>query len=513
LWKCYIINNVIGYIGYVNQWANGATYVIKGTAIMVTFFIAIAILLIGYRIYGRYVEKTFGIKEERTTPAYASQDGIDYVPMGKKRNSMIQLLNIAGVGPIFGPIMGALYGPVAFLWIVFGSIFAGAVHDYLTGMISLRNNGAHLPQLAEKFLGRSLRHIVNGFALLLLLLVGTVFVTSPSNMINNLFGGDASTLIFVIFAIFAYYILATLLPVDKIIGRIYPFFGALLLISAVGIGVSLFAQGYKVPEMSLTNMHPDGLPIWPLLFFTISCGALSGFHATQSPIISRTTMKESNGRSIFYGMMIVEAVIAMVWAGAAMAIFEPGELLGMIQAGTPALVVQEVATLMLGSIGGTLAILGVIVLPITSGDTAFRSARMIIADYLKIAQKKFSSRLWIALPLFAISYVLTNMDFQMLWQYFNWANQTTAVIALFVGAMYLYIKGRNHYIALIPGTFMLYAVWFYILTAPIGFKMDGPISYVIATIGTITLLVLFHLRARAMRAQNMECDVPVKEVA
>lgn len=513
MWKCYIINNVIGYIGYVNQWANGATYVIKGTAIMVTFFIAIAILLIGYRIYGRYVEKTFGIKEERTTPAYASQDGIDYVPMGKKRNSMIQLLNIAGVGPIFGPIMGALYGPVAFLWIVFGSIFAGAVHDYLTGMISLRNNGAHLPQLAEKFLGRSLRHIVNGFALLLLLLVGTVFVTSPSNMINNLFGGDASTLIFVIFVIFAYYILATLLPVDKIIGRIYPFFGALLLISAVGIGVSLFAQGYKVPEMSLTNMHPDGLPIWPLLFFTISCGALSGFHATQSPIISRTTMKESNGRSIFYGMMIVEAVIAMVWAGAAMAIFEPGELLGMIQAGTPALVVQEVATLMLGSIGGTLAILGVIVLPITSGDTAFRSARMIIADYLKIAQKKFSSRLWIALPLFAISYVLTNMDFQMLWQYFNWANQTTAVIALFVGAMYLYIKGRNHYIALIPGTFMLYAVWFYILTAPIGFKMDGPISYVIATIGTITLLVLFHLRARAMRAQNMECDVPVKEVA
>jgi len=373
LWKCYIINNVIGYIGYVNQWANGATYVIKGTAIMVTFFIAIVILLIGYRIYGRYVEKTFGIKEERTTPAYASQDGIDYVPMGKKRNSMIQLLNIAGVGPIFGPIMGALYGPVAFLWIVFGSIFAGAVHDYLTGMISLRNNGAHLPQLAEKFLGRSLRHIVNGFALLLLLLVGTVFVTSPSNMINNLFGGDASTLIFVIFVIFAYYILATLLPVDKIIGRI--------------------------------------------------------------------------------------------------------------------------------------------VLPITSGDTAFRSARMIIADYLKIAQKKFSSRLWIALPLFAISYVLTNMDFQMLWQYFNWANQTTAVIALFVGAMYLYIKGRNHYIALIPGTFMLYAVWFYILTAPIGFKMDGPISYVIATIGTITLLVLFHLRARAMRAQNMECDVPVKEVA
>lgn len=513
MWKCYIINNVIGYIGYVNQWANGATYVIKGTAIMVTFFIAIAILLIGYRIYGRYVEKTFGIKEERTTPAYASQDGIDYVPMGKKRNSMIQLLNIAGVGPIFGPIMGALYGPVAFLWIVFGSIFAGAVHDYLTGMISLRNNGAHLPQLAEKFLGRSLRHIVNGFALLLLLLVGTVFVTSPSNMINNLFGGDASTLIFVIFAIFAYYILATLLPVDKIIGRIYPFFGALLLISAVGIGVSLFAQGYKVPEMSLTNMHPDGLPIWPLLFFTISCGALSGFHATQSPIISRTTMKESNGRSIFYGMMIVEAVIAMVWAGAAMAIFEPGELLGMIQAGTPALVVQEVATLMLGSIGGTLAILGVIVLPITSGDTAFRSARMIIADYLKIAQKKFSSRLWIALPLFAISYVLTNMDFQMLWQYFNWANQTTAVIALFVGAMYLYIKGRNHYIALIPGTFMLYAVWFYILTASIGFKMDGPILYVIATIGTITLLVLFYLRARAMRAQNMECDVPVKEVA
>jgi carbon starvation protein CstA len=480
---------------------------------MVTFFIALGLLLLGYIIYGRYVEKTFGIKEERTTPAYASQDGVDYVPMGTKRNSMIQLLNIAGVGPIFGPIMGALYGPVAFLWIVLGSIFAGAVHDYLTGMISLRNNGAHLPQLAEKFLGRSLRHVVNGFALLLLLLVGTVFVTSPANMINNLFDGNGSTLAIVTFGIFAYYILATLLPVDKIIGRIYPFFGALLLLSAVGIAVSLFTQGYQIPEMTLTNMHPDGLPLWPLIFFTISCGALSGFHATQSPIISRTTMKESNGRSIFYGMMIVEAVIAMIWAAAAMAIFEPGELLAMINAGTPALVVQEVATLMLGSIGGTLAILGVIVLPITSGDTAFRSARMIIADYLNIVQKKFTSRLWIALPLFVLSFILTKVDFRLLWQYFNWANQTTAVIALFVGATYLYIKGRNYWIALLPGTFMLYVVWFYILTAPIGFEMDGVLPYVLATIGTVTLFGLFFRHAKAMREQGLECDMSSDQAA
>ncbi|WP_214787759.1 carbon starvation CstA family protein [Exiguobacterium sp. s21] len=480
---------------------------------MVTFFLALGLLLLGYLVYGRYVEKTFGIKEERTTPAYASQDGVDYVPMGTKRNSMIQLLNIAGVGPIFGPIMGALYGPVAFLWIVLGSIFAGAVHDYLTGMISLRNNGAHLPQLAEKFLGRSLRHVVNGFALLLLLLVGTVFVTSPANMINNLFDGTGSTLAIVTFGIFAYYILATLLPVDKIIGRIYPFFGALLLLSAVGIAVSLFTQGYQIPEMTLTNMHPDGLPLWPLIFFTISCGALSGFHATQSPIISRTTMKESNGRSIFYGMMIVEAVIAMIWAAAAMAIFEPGELLAMINAGTPALVVQEVATLMLGSIGGTLAILGVIVLPITSGDTAFRSARMIIADYLNIVQKKFTSRLWIALPLFVLSFILTKVDFRLLWQYFNWANQTTAVIALFVGATYLYIKGRNYWIALLPGTFMLYVVWFYILTAPIGFKMDGVLPYIFATIGTVTLFGLFFRHAKAVREQGLECDMSSDQAA
>ncbi|TCI29725.1 carbon starvation protein A [Exiguobacterium sp. SL-10] len=480
---------------------------------MVTFFLALGLLLLGYLVYGRYVEKTFGIKEERTTPAYASQDGIDYVPMGTKRNSMIQLLNIAGVGPIFGPIMGALYGPVAFLWIVLGSIFAGAVHDYLTGMISLRNNGAHLPQLAEKFLGRSLRHVVNGFALLLLLLVGTVFVTSPANMINNLFDGNGSTLAIVTFGIFAYYILATLLPVDKIIGRIYPFFGALLLLSAIGIAVSLFTQGYQIPEMTLTNMHPDNLPLWPLIFFTISCGALSGFHATQSPIISRTTMKESNGRSIFYGMMIVEAVIAMIWAAAAMAIFEPGELLAMINAGTPALVVQEVATLMLGSIGGTLAILGVIVLPITSGDTAFRSARMIIADYLNIVQKKFTSRLWIALPLFVLSFILTKVDFRLLWQYFNWANQTTAVIALFVGATYLYIKGRNYWVALLPGTFMLYVVWFYILTAPIGFKMDGVLPYILATIGTVTLFGLFFRHAKAMREQRFECDISSDQAA
>ncbi|HBP80782.1 MAG TPA: carbon starvation protein A, partial [Halomonas sp.] len=303
-------------------------------------------------------------------------------------------------------------------------IFAGAVHDYLTGMISIRNHGAHLPQLAGKFLGKTMKHVVNGFAILLLLLVGTVFVTSPAALLANM---TSLSLTLIILAIFAYYLIATLLPIDKVIGRIYPYFGALLLFSAAGIGIGLVVTGAPIPELSFQNMHPDNAPIFPLLFLTISCGALSGFHATQTPIISRTTENETNGRKIFYGMMIAEGVIAMIWAAAAMSLFQGEQSLSdVLAAGGPAAVVGEVSTTMLGAVGGTLAVLGVIVLPITSGDTAFRSARMIIADYLKVEQKPIVKRILIALPLFVASYALTHMDFTLLWRYFSWANQTTA---------------------------------------------------------------------------------------
>ncbi len=478
---------------------------------MYTFFAGIVLLIIGYFTYGKFVEKVFGVKNERDTPAYVNADGVDYMPMSTSKNSMIQLLNIAGTGPVFGPIMGALYGPVAFIWIVIGAIFAGAVHDYLTGMISIRNRGAHLPELASKFLGKVMKHVVNVFAVLLLLLVGTVFVSTPASLLHVLMNGKVALGV-IIGAVFLYYILATLMPIDKIIGRFYPYFGALLLISAAGVGVGLVVTGAPIPELSLKNFHPDHLPVFPLIFFTITCGALSGFHATQTPIISRTTKKENQGRKIFYGMMIAEAIIAMIWAAAGMSLFGGYEGLNeVLAAGGPGAVVSEVSVAMLGAIGGTLAILGVVVLPITSGDTAFRSARMIIAEYFNIAQKKFSSRLWIAIPLFAISVVLTQIDFNVLWRYFSWANQSTAVIALFVGAMYLYIAKKNYFISLIPGTFMLVMVITYILNAQIGFNLPMNIAWVGGFIGTAILLVLFFVAAKKNRANQLPLDEDISD--
>lgn len=480
---------------------------------MITFLLSIVILVVGYFTYGKFVEKVFGINDERQTPAITHADNMDYVPMGTKRNSLIQLLNIAGVGPIFGPIMGALYGPVAFIWIVFGAIFAGAVHDYLTGMISIRNRGAHLPELAGKFLGKAMKHIVNAFAVLLLLLVGTVFVTAPAALLDNMTPAWMSLGLFIVL-IFAYYVVATMLPIDKIIGRVYPIFGGLLLISALGIGASLIFTGAPIPEMTLTNMHPEGLMIFPLLFLTISCGALSGFHATQSPIISRTTKREKDGRKIFYGMMITEAVIAMIWAAAAMSLFYGTDLSALIAEGGPAVIVSEVSLMMLGGIGGTLAILGVIILPITSGDTAFRSARMIIADYFKMKQIKVKSRLIIAAPLFVISVALTQMDFTLLWRYFSWANQSTAMIALWVGAMYLGLQMKNHWISSIPAAFMTMVTFTYILNAPIGFGLPITYSYLGASIGTIIVIVLFAKRLKQEREKNaIQVDENIPHVA
>ncbi|GGK23678.1 hypothetical protein GCM10010965_15600 [Caldalkalibacillus thermarum] len=472
---------------------------------MITFLVSIVLLILGYIVYGRFVEKVFGVQENRKTPAYTLYDGVDYVPMGEKRNALIQLLNIAGVGPIFGPILGALYGPVAFLWIVIGCIFAGAVHDYLTGMISIRNRGAHLPELAGKFLGKAMKHVINAFTVLLLLLVGTVFVTAPADLIHSLTSNWLSLSV-IIGAIFLYYIIATMLPIDKIIGRVYPILGALLIISAVGIGVSLIVTGAPIPELSLTNMHPEELPIFPLLFLTITCGALSGFHATQSPIISRTLKHEKQGRQVFYGMMIAEGIIAMIWAAAAMSLFHGTELHEIIQNGGPAAVVSEVAMRTLGAIGGTLAVIGVIVLPITSGDTAFRSCRMIIADYIRVAQKKVTHRLWIALPLFVISFVLTQIDFSLLWRYFSWANQSTAVLALWVGTMYLYLARKNYFIALVPAVFMTMVTLTYILNAEIGFGLPLQMAYVVGAMGTVFVIFLFYFAARAKQKQPFSVD-------
>lgn len=469
---------------------------------MITFIVSIILLIVGYFTYGRYIDKMFGPKQTRPTPAYNQRDNVDYLPMKTSSNSLIQLLNIAGVGPIFGPIMGALYGPVAFIWIVVGCIFAGAVHDYLTGMISIRNKGAHLPELASKFLGKVMKHFVNIFSILLLLLTGTVFVTSPALLLHNLMDGRVALGI-IIFAIFVYYILFTILPIDKIIGRIYPIFGALLVVSAVGMGFRLIQTGAHIPEISLQNMHPDGAPIFPLLLFTITCGALSGFHATQTPIISRTTNNEKNGRFIFYGMMIAEGIIAMIWAAAGMSLFHGYEgLQGVLAEGEAALVVSKAAHLLLGSVLGTIAVLGVIVLPITSGDTSFRSARMIIADYLHIDQRKLAKRIFVAAPLFIISFALTQIDFTVLWRYFSWANQTTAVVALWVGTMYLLLAKKNYWVAAVPATFMTWNIFVYILSQKIGFGINLTVSYYLAFGLTLLWIGYFVYQYRKMTAKT-----------
>lgn len=461
---------------------------------MITFIVALILLLLGYLTYGKFVDKTFKSDANKITPAHSYADGVDFVPMNSSKNAFIQILNIAGVGPIFGPILGALYGPSAFLWIVFGSIFAGGVHDYLTGMISLRYGGAHLPALASRFLGKSFSHVVNFFTLLLLLLVGTVFVTAPAKMINELIGNDGGVLTIIIFCIFLYYIAATVLPIDKIIGKIYPVLGFLLIVSAVGICIGMFIYGNPIPELTLENLHPKGLPYYPVIFLTISCGALSGFHATQSPIISRTIDNEKDGRKIFYGMMILEAVIAMIWAAAAMSLMNGEDLSILLANGGPAAVVNKIAIVFLGTVGGTIAVLGVIVLPITSGDTSFRAARMIIADYLKIDQKALKNRFMVAIPLFVISYILTNMDFQLLWRYFSWANQVTAAIALWIGAVYLYQKRTHYMIALAPAFFITSVIFSYLFYDPtIGFGMAVATSNWIGIILTALVTTMFFV--------------------
>ncbi|MRR41348.1 carbon starvation CstA family protein [Bacillus anthracis] len=479
---------------------------------MITFLVSIVVLIIGYFTYGKFIEKIFGVNYKRKTPAYVNQDGVDYVPMDRRKNSMIQLLNIAGTGPIFGPILGALYGPIAFVWIVIGAIFAGAVHDYLTGMISIRNKGAHIPELAGKFLGNAMRHIVNVFSLLLLVLVGTVFITTPASLLDIVLQGKVSITI-ILSVIFVYYILSTILPIDKIIGKIYPVLGALLLISAIGIGGMMIIKGSPIPELTFENMHPDNAPIFPLLMLTITCGALSGFHATQSPIISRTLQTEKHGRYVFFGMMVAEAIIAMIWAAAAMSIFSYGELNELIKSGTPAAVVSEISKTMLGAVGGTIAVIGVIVLPITSGDTAFRAARSIIADYFNFEQTKLKNRLMIAIPLFVIAYGLTKIDFTILWRYFSWANQSTAAIALWIGTMYLFIKGKPYVVSLIPAIFMTLMTVIYILNAKIGFNIPLNTSYIIGAVITVILTSIFFMKAMKNKNENIEVDVQLEKEA
>ncbi|MGF7056761.1 carbon starvation CstA family protein [Brassicibacter mesophilus] len=463
---------------------------------MLSFLLSIVLLILGYFIYGKFVEKVFGVDENKVTPAIEFNDGVDFVPLSWPKIFLIQFLNIAGLGPIFGAIMGALFGPAAFLWIVLGSIFAGGVHDYFSGMLSIRHEGKSISEIVGIYLGENARKIMRVFSVILLILVGTVFMTGPAELLGSLKLGGLSNVSVWLGIIIVYYFLATILPVDKIIGKIYPLFGAVLLIMALGIGSMLIIKGYNIPEIALTNLHPKGLPIWPMLFVTIACGAISGFHATQSPMMARCLPNEKHGRKVFYGSMIAEGIIALVWAAAAMTFFDGG-VLGLNEAlgnGGPGAVVNTISTTLLGPIGGVLAMLGVIVCPITSGDTAFRSARLTIADAIGYKQEKINNRLMLALPLFAIGFALTRINFNIIWRYFAWSNQTLAMIVLWATAAYLIINNKLHWIATIPATFMTAVSITYILQAPEGFKLSTSISYPAGVIVAVAALAVFLVK-------------------
>lgn len=465
---------------------------------MISLCLSFAVLIAGYFLYGKVVEKVFA-PDDRKTPAFTRSDGVDFMPMPTWKAFLVQLLNIAGTGPIFGALMGACFGPVVFLWIVFGSVLAGGVHDYLSGMISERHDGASIAELSGIYLGSGAKWIMRIFSVLLLILTGTVFVNSPASLLARL-TPDTLNVTFWIVVILIYYVLATLLPIDKIIGKLYPVFGAVLLIMAGGILGGVIFGGYTVPEISLQNLHPEGLPIWPFMFVTVACGAISGFHATQSPMVSKCIRSEKDGRKVFYGAMLTESIIALVWAAGGVAFYGAT---GGLQAALTNLgqsgVVYDVSTGMLGPVGGVLAIVGVIACPITSGDTAFRSARLILAEITGLDQKQIRNRLLITLPLLAAGAVLTQLDFNVLWRYFSWSNQTLAMIALWVAAAYLiktHRKKAASLIAAIPATFMSAVSMTYILMAPEGFRLSASVSYPIGIAFAAGLLAFYLLRLR-----------------
>lgn len=475
---------------------------------MISFCIALAALIIGFFTYGKFVERVFGIDPDRKTPAIANPDGVDFVPLSGWKIFMIQFLNIAGLGPIFGAIMGAKFGTSSFLWIVFGTIFAGTVHDFMAGMISLRHNGESLPETIGRYLGVTAKQIMRFFTVILMILVGVVFVAGPADLLAMLTPPNLDST-FWIFVIFAYYILATMFPIDKIIGRIYPAFAVALIFMAIGILFMLFISFPDIPEITdgLSNKseNPENNPIFPMLFISIACGAISGFHATQSPLMARCMTNERQGRYIFYGAMVTEGIVALIWAAAATYFFSPeGQAFFHITEpekvnGNSAVIVNIISNGWLGMVGGALAILGVVAAPITSGDTAFRSARLIVADFLHMEQRSISKRLLICIPLFlvAILILIYNLSdpagFEKIWRYFAWSNQTLAVFTLWAITIYLSRKGKPYWITLIPALFMMAVVITYILFDRSGIALPYTTSVIISAIAVVISAIYFFL--------------------
>lgn len=467
---------------------------------MTPFLIALAVLIGGYFIYGLFVERIFAIEPKRLTPAVEHPDGVDYVPLPTWKVFLIQFLNIAGIGPIFGAIMGAMYGPAAFLWIALGTIFGGAVHDFISAMISLRNNGKSLPQIVGMELGKKVQAVMGFFTVFLLIMVVAVFVTTPAGLLANLTPEHLDVTFWAV-VIFIYYILATLLPIDKLIGKLYPVFGFALLIMAVGILGYLLFSGVDIPvdiSEGFANRHanPDNAPLFPMMFVSIACGAISGFHATQSPMMARCLKNEKMARPVFYGAMVAEGIVALIWAAAAVAFCGSFEGIAKFLAANnneAGVLVDTVCHNWLGSVGGLLAILGVIAAPITTGDTAMRSARLIIADSFSISQSTIVRRLLVTLPIIVIAFLLMQIDFTVLWRYFAWSNQTLSVFTLWAITVYLARRRKNFYITIFPAMFMTMVCFSYILFAPLGQPMDGvglPINTAIIISGIITLAFL-----------------------
>ena len=470
---------------------------------MITFLVCLVLLVVAYFAHGSYLERVCKIDPKRAVPSQSLYDGVDYVPMSRWRTFLIQLLNIAGIGPIFGAIMGACFGPVAFLWITLGGIFMGAMHDFLSGVMLVRNEGLSISEIVGRYMGRATLQFMRIFSIILLILVGVVFLRSPASILGEMI--PSVSYWWWIGIIIVYYFVATLLPIDKIIGKFYPLFGAALIFMAIGLaGVILFGD-YSVPELSLSTLrnyqpNAEALPIVPTLFITIACGAISGFHATQSPLMARCIKSEGDCRSVFYGAMITESIIALIWAAIAMAFFHGPDKLAVALAehgNSAAWVVNTISTSTLGIVGGILAVLGVVAAPITSGDTAFRSARLIVADSLHIEQRSIPKRLMICIPIFAIGLVLNFIDFDVVWRYFSWTNQALATVVLWTIVVYHRREGYNMWVALLPAIFMTYICSSFVFISNQFFGMENrTAAYILGGVATVALTIAMWVKIK-----------------
>ena len=461
---------------------------------MFSFIICFLILVSSYFIYGKVVEKVAGVDETRQTPAYKLQDGIDYIPMSKIKNFLVHFLNIAGLGPIFGAIQGALFGPAAFLWIVLGTIFIGSVHDFFSGFMSLREDGLTMPSIVSKYLGTGVEKFLAVLMVITGVLVAATFAKGAADLLANLTSIPA--LIFITI-IFVYFLVATVFPVDKIIGKAYPLFGALLLIMVVVMtGGLILNPSYSIPEFTTRGLYFTEKSIFPYLFVTIACGAISGAHASQSPIVARCMENENDARPVFFGAMVLEGLVALCWAAIAMAFFHGQPQLAAIYGTSPAVAVNEMATTLVGPIGLVLTIIGVVVCPITSGDTALRSARITIADQLKLNNAKIMSRLKLTVPLFLIAFGLTFIDFSLIWRYFAWSQMIVAAIVLFSASAYMMKKEKQYIITLAPAVVCTLIAIAYILQAPEGLKLPAMIANIISVIGTLIITAIFIKRCK-----------------